>query len=105
MSRPRVVLLVLAIASALCLGDMRGDDAPKTSKGGDSSKVPDRLLNAISGKKTKSPAIVAKPAEEKPAAREPVAEAPKDAKADTAPAEKQPEVKTPAIKPAKLTAK
>ncbi len=73
MSRPRFVLLVLAIASVLCPGDMRGDDAPKTTKGGASSQVPERLLKAISGKGTKTPAVVTKPTAEKPAAKEPVA--------------------------------
>lgn len=108
MSRPRFALLVLALASVLCLGDMRGDDAPKTTKGNATTQPPDRLLKAISGKGTKARAAVAsKPAEEKPAAKEPVAEAPKEAKAaEDVPAEKQPAAKAAVvIKPAKLTPK
>ena len=46
MSRPRFALLVLALASVFCLGDMRGDDTPKTTKGDATVQPPDRLLKA-----------------------------------------------------------
>ncbi|MBC7853395.1 MAG: hypothetical protein IAF94_08170, partial [Pirellulaceae bacterium] len=98
MSRPRFALLLLACASVLCLGDMRGDDAPKSPKGDATNQPSDRPLKAVSGKGKKAPAGVTKPAEEKPAAKEP-----KGGKAaGEASAEKQPVPMAPAIKPAKL---
>src|SRR5881394_3093764 len=93
MSRPRLVLLLLAAASVFCLGDMRGDDPPKPAKSGASSQVPTRLLKAISGKGAKAPAVASKPAAEeaatKTAKKEPTAEseAKEDAKAPTKPEE------------------
>ena len=74
MSRSRLVLMVLAVPSVLWLGDMRGDDAPKVTKSGNSSQVPDRLLKAVSGKGAKGP--VASAAAHKPAAEEPGVKAP-----------------------------
>ena len=69
MSRSRLVLMALAVASVLWLGNMRGDDAPKVTKSGNSSQIPDRLLKAVSGKGTKgpaAPAVASKPAAEEP---------------------------------------
>ena len=57
MLAPRFCWLVLLLAGLFCLGDMRGDDAPKLAKGEAFAKVPDRLLKAIAGKAAKTPAI------------------------------------------------
>jgi hypothetical protein len=120
MSRLRLVLLLLAAASVFCLGDMRGDDPPKTAKSGASSRVPARLLKAVSSKGTKVSAVASKPAVEEPAAKEAVKEEPaveapaKDAKAPAAKAEEKEEkvageekadAKVAEVKPAKLTPK
>jgi hypothetical protein len=120
MSRPRLLFLALAAASVFCLGDMRGDDAPKTAKDG---KVPERLLKAVGGKGAKTSA----PAKPKPETKEKAkaettdkAAAKDDAEAVAKPdapdekvaADEKPEAKdkpaekaAPAIKPAKLTPK
>ena len=116
MSRPRLVLLLLAAASVFCLGDMRGDDPPAPAKSGPSSQVPARLLKAVSGKGTKAPVVASKPAAEEAAAKETAkkepaekSEAKEDAKpeekAEKAAGEEKPEVKTPEVKAAKLTPK
>ncbi|MCE9527411.1 MAG: hypothetical protein K8R36_15315 [Planctomycetales bacterium] len=107
MSRSRLVLLVLALASVFCLGDMRGDDPPQTPKGAPSSQVPDRLLKAIGGKGAKTAPAANKPAtEEKEPAEKPVAKEPeKKAAVEEKPAVPEPAVKAPEIKPAKLTPK
>jgi hypothetical protein len=124
MSRPRLLLLLLAAASVFCLGDMRGDDPAKPAKSGASSQVPARLLKAVSGKGTKAPAAASKPAVEDAATETAKKEATEttgakeDAKAPAKPKEKAekvagdekaeaktPEVKTPEVKAAKLTPK
>lgn len=112
MSRPRLVLLLLAAASVFCLGDMRGDDPRAPAKSGASSQVPARLLKAVSGKGTKVPAVASKPAEEEAAAKETATkepaeklEAKEDAKAEKAAGDEKPEAKTPEVKAAKLTPK
>ena len=124
MSRPRCVLLVLAAASLFCLGNMRGDDAPKAAKGGAAPQVPNRLLKAIGGKGAKTPTVASKPAAEKPVAKEAAkkeaeeSEAKDDDKTPAKPEEKgekvageekgevkAAEVKAPEVKPAKLTPK
>ena len=120
MSRPRLVLLLLAAASVFCLGDMRGDDPPTPAKSGPSSQVPARLLKAVSGKGKKTPAVASKPAAEEAAAKETAKkepdekpEAKEDAKAPAKPEEKaekvagdeKPEAKSLEVKAAKLTPK
>jgi hypothetical protein len=118
MLQPRFVLLVLAAASIFCLGDMRGDDPPKSRPSRPSSPAPDRLLKAISDKGTKRPVVARKPAADKPAAKVPVTEvAAKNAKArlakpeeavkpvEEAAAEEKPEPKPLEFKVAKLTPK
>lgn len=119
MSRPRLLFLALAAASVFFLGDMRGDDAPKTAKDG---KVPDRLLKAVGGKGAKA-TVPTKPKSDttekaKADATEPAAKANAEAAAKPEATdvkvvgEEKPEAKerpaekvAPAIKPAKLTPK
>ena len=101
MSRPRIVLLVLAIVGLFCPGDMRGDDPPAITKSDPSSQVPDRLLKAINGKGTKPAPAAEKPKAEDPAAKSPDKKIPVDEKANA----KEVGVKAPDVKPAKLTPK
>ncbi|MFN0020988.1 MAG: hypothetical protein ACKVP0_22240 [Pirellulaceae bacterium] len=98
MSRSRLILLTLALASLFFLGDMRGDDPPKTPKDSPATDVPDRLLKAIGGKGAKAAPVANKPAADE---KEPE----KKAAAEEKPTVQEPAVKAPEIKPAKLTPK
>jgi hypothetical protein len=107
MSLSRLVLLMLALVSVFCLGDMRGDDPPKTPKDAPPSQVPDRLLKAISGKGAKTAPAANKPAAEakEPAEKGVAKEPEKKAGPEEKPAVPDPAVNASEIKPAKLTPK